>query len=74
VVKQRLYDYIQKKNRTYAYFETADTKAYREQINAIIIKAMQGRLMKFAMGKVIFHNELTRKTYDDHISWYKCLV
>ena len=62
VVKQRLYDYVQKtKPELVPFFETADTKEYREKLNAIIRKAMQGRSMKFAMGKVIFHNELTKK-------------
>jgi len=62
VVKQRLYDYIQKtKPELVPFFEMGDTKAYREKLNTIIVKAMQGRPMKFAMGKVIFHNELTKK-------------
>jgi len=59
VVKQRLYDYIQKtKPELVPFFATADTQAYREKLNAIIVKAMQRRPMKFAMGKVIFHKEL----------------
>ncbi len=58
-VKQRLYDYIQKtKPELVPFFEIADTKEYREKLNAIILRAMQGRPMKFAMGEVIFHKEL----------------
>ncbi len=59
VVKQRLYDYIQKtKPSLLPFFETADTKEYREKLNHIIRHAMQGRPMQFAMGEVIFHKEL----------------
>ena len=61
VVKQRLYDYIQKtKPELVPFFETSDTKEYREKLNAIIRKAMQSRPMKFAMEKVIFHKELKK--------------
>ncbi|MFZ2024887.1 MAG: radical SAM protein [Microgenomates group bacterium] len=61
VVKQRLYEYIQEtKPALLPYFETADTKEYRANVNAIILRAMQGRPMKFAMGEVIFHRELKK--------------
>lgn len=59
VVKQRLREYLQKtKPELIPVFEIADTKEYREQLNAIIMKAMRGRPMKLAMGKVMFHKEL----------------
>lgn len=61
VVKQRLYDHIQKtKPELVPFFETADTKVYRDRLNAIIQNAMQGRPMKFAMGEVIFHKDLKK--------------
>lgn len=59
VVKQRLYDYMQKtKPELVPFFETADTKEYRAKLNSVILQAMQGRPMKFAMGEVIFHKDL----------------
>jgi DNA repair photolyase len=59
VVKQRLYDYVQKtKPELLPIFQQADTKEYREKLNTIIVKAMHGRPMNLAMGKVIFHKDL----------------
>jgi len=59
VVKQRLYDYLQKtKPELISVFKQADTKEYREKLNTIILKAMHGRPMKLAMGKVLFHKDL----------------
>jgi DNA repair photolyase len=60
-VKARLYEYLQKtKPELIAVFEQKDTGKYRQQINTVVQKAMQGRPMKLAMGNVIYHNEVKK--------------
>ena len=59
VVKQRLYDYLQKtKPELLPVFQQAETKEYQQKLNTMIEHSMQGRPMKIAMGKVLFHKDL----------------
>jgi len=60
-VKERLMTYLKKTKPEYIQaFEQADTKAYRDRLNAMIHYTLQGRPMELAMGEVIFHKELKK--------------
>lgn len=60
-VKERLYTFLKDTKPEYiAAFETADTKVYRDRLNAMIHETLKGRPMKLAMGEVIFHKELKK--------------
>lgn len=61
-IKTRLYDFLRKGTpRLIFEFEKADTEEYRNRLEALIHKAMQGRGLKMGLGKVIYHRKLQKK-------------
>lgn len=61
-IKARLFEFLEKESpELISNFEETETKQYREKLNAIIYKAMQGRKIKMAHKTVIYHKELQKK-------------
>ncbi len=61
-IKERLMEYLSdKRPELIAAFEEADSQDYRDNLNKVILKALEGRNMKLALGKVIFHHDLPKK-------------
>ncbi|QQG44595.1 MAG: radical SAM protein [Candidatus Roizmanbacteria bacterium] len=61
-IKSRLYEYLKKEDsKLITDFENSDTQEYRDNLEKIIKKAMQGRGMKMGLGKVIYHKTLPKK-------------
>ncbi len=61
-IKERLFAYLKTEApELIVDFEKTETAEYRENLNKIILEAMEGRPFKMALGKVIFHGELPKK-------------
>lgn len=61
-IKARLFDFLKKESpELLLEFENADTEEYREKLEKIIHKAMEGRNLKMGLGKVIHHRKLPKK-------------
>lgn len=61
-IKERLFVYLGKESpELVSDFKTADTIEYRDKLEKIILKAMEGRNLKMGLGKVIYHRELHKK-------------
>lgn len=62
-IKVRLFDFLKKEApKLIPEFKNADTGEYRERLEKIIHKAMQGRKLKLGLDKVIYHKKLPKKT------------
>ena len=60
-IKARLYEYLQKESpELIPYFEESNTQQYRDKLEKVIQKSLQGRGMKMGMGKVIHHRNLSK--------------
>jgi len=61
-IKARLFAYLKKESpELIADFDRANTKEYRDELEQIIQKVMQGRGLKMGLGKVIHHRSLPKK-------------
>lgn len=61
-IKARLYDFLNNEApKLIPEFEMADTEEYRNRLEAVIHKSMQGRGLKMGLGKVIHHRKLPKK-------------
>lgn len=61
-IRARLFDFLKKQSpELLSEFEMADTEEYREKLEEIIHKAMEGRNLKMGLGKVIHHRSLSKK-------------
>ncbi|KKP67542.1 MAG: Radical SAM domain protein [Candidatus Roizmanbacteria bacterium GW2011_GWA2_35_19] len=61
-IKARLYEYLKKESpELITEFEKTDTEKYREKLNKIIEKQMNGRKIKMGYKEVIYHKKLTKK-------------
>jgi len=61
-IKNRLYKFLKKESPDLILeFERADTEKYRDRLEKIISKVMQGRKLKMGLGKVIYHRKLPKK-------------
>lgn len=60
--KACLYDFFREETlNLISEFEKADTGEYREELEKIIHRVMQGRKIKMGLGKVIHHRKLPKK-------------
>jgi len=61
-IKARLFNFLRKESpELITEFENADTEEYRDKLEKIIHKAMNGRGLKMGLGKVIHHRKLPKK-------------
>lgn len=61
-IKARLYEYLEREApELIADFDSANTRAYREELERVINEAMKGRGLKLGLGKVIHHRDLPKK-------------
>ena len=61
-IKERLFAYLKKESpELIANFDKANTQEYRDELEQIIQKAMEGRGLKMGLGKVIHHRSLPKK-------------
>lgn len=61
-IKARLYRFLRKEApELIPEFDRADTEEYRDGLDKIIHKALQGRGLKVGLGKVIHHKKLPKK-------------
>lgn len=61
-IKARLYDFLCKKSSgLIPEFEKVDTQEYRNKLEKMIHKAMEGRRLKMGLDKVIYHRKLPKK-------------
>ena len=61
-IKARLFDFLKKEApELLPDFQNADTEEYREKLEIIIHKAMEGRGLKMGLGKIIHHRRLSKK-------------
>lgn len=61
-IKARLYDFLKKEAPDLiSEFEEANTEEYRNHLETVIHKSMQGRGLKMGLGKVIHHRKLLKK-------------
>ena len=61
-IKERLFTYLKKESpELITDFNKADTMEYRDKLEKIIHKAMEGRNLKMGLDKVIYHRELHKK-------------
>ncbi len=57
-IKAHIYDFLkQKAPKFIPYFDKANTREYREELNKIIYSAMKGRKIKMGLGQVIYHKK-----------------
>lgn len=61
-IKARLFDFLKKASpELLPEFENSDTEEYRDKLDKIIHRAMDGRGLKMGLGKVIHHRKLPKK-------------
>lgn len=61
-IKERLFAYLGKESpELVSDFDRANTQEYRDELEKIISKAMEGRGLKMGLGKVIHHRALPKK-------------
>ena len=61
-IKTRLYQFLKKKTPDLIpEFDKANTEEYRQELEAVIAKALKGRNLKMGLGKVIYHHQLPKK-------------
>jgi DNA repair photolyase len=61
-IKARLFAFLERKSpELLPEFQRADTGEYREKLEKVIHKAMEGRGLKMGLGKVIHHKTLPKK-------------
>jgi len=61
-IKERLFTYLKQESpELIADFDRANTQEYRDELEQIIQKAMEGRGLKMGFGKVIHHRSLPKK-------------
>ena len=62
ITKARLYQYLKKEApELIPFFDQSDTEDYREDLEKLIQKALEGRNLKVGLGKVIYHRKLLKK-------------
>jgi len=67
-IKERLYTYLKKESpELIADFDRANTEGYRDELEQIIHKAMEGRGLKMGLGKVIHHRSLPKKKVSSNV-------
>ena len=60
-IKNRLYEYLQREApELIPDFEAADTSEYRDKLEKVIHKALEGRNMTLGLGQVIHHKKLPK--------------
>ncbi len=63
-IKARLFSFLKKEApELLPEFENADTEEYRDRLEKVIQKAMEGRNLKMGLGKVIYHKKLPKKPH-----------
>jgi len=62
LIKGRLFDFLKKESpKLIPEFENSNTEEYRNKLEKIILKALEGRNLKMGLGKVIHHKNLPKK-------------
>jgi len=63
-IKSRLYKYLNRQApELISEFEKADTEEYRNKLEVIIRKILEGRDLKLGLNKVIYHKKLPKKKH-----------
>jgi len=61
-IKSRLFNFLRKEEpKLLPEFEKADTEEYREKLDKVIQKLMSQRSLKIGLGKVIYHQKVSKK-------------
>ena len=61
-IKTRLFSFLKKEApELIPEFEKADTEEYRQALERVIKRAVEGRKLKMGLGKVIYHRKLPKK-------------
>lgn len=61
-IKTRLYQFLKKEAPDLIpEFDKANTERYRQELEAVIAKALKGRNLKIGLDKVIYHKKLPKK-------------
>lgn len=60
-IKARLFEYLKTEApELIPEFERADNQEYRNELNKVIFKCLEGRGLKLGLGKIIYHNDLKK--------------
>lgn len=61
-IKERLYMYLQKESpKLIPVFDNANKQEYRNELDKVILKSVKSRELKLGLGKVIYHNNISKK-------------
>lgn len=61
-IKERLFEYLKTESpELIPEFERADNQEYRDELNKVIYKCLEGRNLKLGLDKIIYHHDLPKK-------------